>query len=293
MLFLKNPHILGPTTKTAVSLEVKDQAPPISYEVECPSSFFGMKENVIADANHTLNPIFGRLRKILNEQKRDTLRIVHIGDSHIRGRIYPRTMGNLLDNTFGSINYIDMGINGATCHSFVRSSRMRKLSALNPDMLIVSFGTNESYGRHYDSEIHYSQIDELVSTLRQKFPDAPILLTTPPGSYRAYRQYYYVRVKTGRRHKRTRLCRRSNVVYRINQYTPETVSTICKYASDHSLPYWNLYNVVGGEEFACQNWSSARLMRPDHVHYISDGYRLQGQLLYQAFIKAYNNYVSR
>ena len=32
-------------------------------------------------------------------------------------------------------------------------------------------------------------------------------------------------------------------------------------------------------------------MRPDHVHYMPDGYVLQGELLYQALIKAYNDYV--
>ena len=37
--------------------------------------------------------------------------------------------------------------------------------------------------------------------------------------------------------------------------------------------------------------AEAGLMRPDHVHYLPDGYRLQGELFYQALLKAYNDYV--
>jgi hypothetical protein len=53
-----------------------------------------------------------------------------------------------------------------------------------------------------------------------------------------------------------------------------------------------MYDVVGGKRRACTNWTEAKLMRPDHVHYLPEGYILQGNLLYQAIIQAYNDYVS-
>jgi hypothetical protein len=67
--------------------------------------------------------------------------------------------------------------------------------------------------------------------------------------------------------------------------------TIREYASRNGLAFWDLYAVVGGEQWACKNWAGAKLMRPDHVHYLPEGYTLQGKLLAQAIIKAYNNYV--
>ena len=54
----------------------------------------------------------------------------------------------------------------------------------------------------------------------------------------------------------------------------------------------DMYDVVGGKRRACVNWTEAKLMRPDHVHYLPEGYILQGNLLYQALINAYNDYVS-
>ena len=64
------------------------------------------------------------------------------------------------------------------------------------------------------------------------------------------------------------------------------------FAGDHRLLVWDMYEVVGGKKRACKNWTEAKLMRPDHVHYLPEGYILQGNLLYQALIKAYNDYVS-
>ena len=118
-------------------------------------------------------------------------------------------------------------------------------------------------------------MDELVKLLRDSLPNVPILLTTPPGSYESFRQ---------RRRRRT---------YAINppygnssgNYPP-----LCP--KDHRLLVWDMYDVVGGKRRACTNWTEANLMRPDHVHYLPEGYILQGNLLYQALIQAYNDYVS-
>ena len=117
-------------------------------------------------------------------------------------------------------------------------------------------------------------MDELVKLLRDSLPNIPILLTTPPGSYESFRQ---------RRRRRT---------YAINPRTTIAAETIRRYAKDHRLLVWDMYDVVGGKRRACTNWTEANLMRPDHVHYLPEGYILQGNLLYQALINAYNDYVS-
>ena len=49
----------------------------------------------------------------------------------------------------------------------------------------------------------------------------------------------------------------------------------------------------GGVRRACLNWQEARLMRPDHVHYLPEGYALQGEMFYRALLKAYNDYCSQ
>lgn len=46
-----------------------------------------------------------------------------------------------------------------------------------------------------------------------------------------------------------------------------------------------MYEILGGTHRACLNWQEAGLMGPDHVHYLPDGYRLQGELFCQALLK--------
>ena len=246
----------------------------ISAQIFFPSAFRETGRNEIIDSIALLAPVFEHLRQVRAGLSEDTVRIVHIGDSHVRGHIYPQTTGARLTETFGAVSYIDKGVNGATCLTFTHPDRIAEIAALKPELLILSFGTNESHNRRYNMNVHYNQMDELVKLLRDSLPDVPILLTTPPGSYESFRQ---------RRRRRT---------YAINPRTATAAETIRRYAKNNRLLVWDMYDVVGGKRRACTNWAEAKLMRPDHVHYLPEGYILQGNLLYQAIIKAYNDYVS-
>ncbi len=246
----------------------------ISAQVFFPTVFRETGRNEIIDSIALLSPVFEHLRQVRAGLSEDTVRIVHIGDSHVRGHIYPQTTGARLTETFGAVSYIDKGVNGATCLTFTHPDRIAEIAALKPELLILSFGTNESHNRRYSINVHYNQMDELVKLLRDSLPNVPILFTTPPGSYESFRQ---------RRRRRT---------YAINPRTATAAETIRRYAKNNRLLVWDMYDVVGGKRRACTNWTEAKLMRPDHVHYLPEGYILQGNLLYQAIIKAYNDYVS-
>ena len=237
----------------------------VSVQFSFPAAFRGMGRNEIVDSIALLTPVFERLRQVRAGLSEDTVRIVHIGDSHVRGHIYPQTTGARL---------IDKGVNGATCLTFTHPDRIAEIAALKPELLILSFGTNESHNRRYNVNVHYNQMDELVKLLQDSLPNVSILLTTPPGSYESFRQ---------RRRRRT---------YAVNPRTATASETIRRYAKEHRLLVWDMYDVVGGKRRACVNWTEAKLMRPDHVHYLPEGYILQGNLLYQALINAYNDYVS-
>lgn len=267
---------VGKTAKRIKPLREMNRAnDTISVQVAFPAAFRETGRNEIIDSIALLAPVFEHLRLVRAGLSEDTVRMVHIGDSHVRGHIYPQTTGARLTETFGAVSYIDKGVNGATCLTFTHPDRIAEIAALKPELLILSFGTNESHNRRYAINVHYHQMDELVKLLRDSLPDVPILLTTPPGSYESFRQR--------RRRRRT---------YAINPRTALAAETIRRYAKDRHLLVWDMYDVVGGKHRACANWTDANLMRPDHVHYLPEGYILQGNLLYQAFIKAYNDYVS-
>lgn len=240
---------------------------PVLY----PSAFRNQQASVLTDTLGVLRPFWEKLRLMRLDQS-DTVRVVHVGDSHVRGHIFPDTAGGLLQQVFPKLVYRDFGINGAFCFTFTREDRVRTIAGMKPDLLILSFGTNESHNYRYNTDVHYRQMDELVRLLREYLPDTPILMTTPPGSYE--------RIRQGRRR-----------TYKVNPRTAATAGNIVRYADANGLAVWNMYETVGGMHRACLNWQEAGLMRPDHVHFVPEGYALQGKLLYEALLKAYNDYV--
>ena len=93
--------------------------------------------------------------------------------------------------------------------------------------------------------------------------------------------YYTPGAYVGRRRART-----------INPRTVTAARIIKEYAQEHKMAVWDMYNIVGGKTDACRNWTKHHMFRADGIHFTPDGYRLQGNLLHQALIKAYNEYVA-
>lgn len=242
-------------------------------QIVLPDAFREVQANVLTDSVGLLRTFWEQLRELRLGLRSDTLHIVHVGDSHIRGHYFPRATGALMQQAFGALKYTDVGINGAFCVTFTRPDRLESVVSLHPDLVILSFGTNESHNRRYNSMLHYRQMEELVGLLRDSLPGVPMLMTTPPGSYESI-------LRRGRRR-----------TYQVNTRTETVVNTIRRFADDNGLAVWNMYHILGGRRRACLNWWESGLMRPDHIHYLAPAYELQGQLFYQALIKAYNDYV--
>ena len=282
------PSISVPQPSLAFPEEnLSEKYPPriIPVDETILSSFRGTKENQIEDPQFSLFPIFDKL-----QMRVDPVRIVSIGDSHVRGHVFTYTTRLLLEKDFGneavtkdSVSYRTsglatetgkpgmvfhiFGVNGATAASFNTDEHIREIANLHPDLIILSFGTNEAHGR-YHADSHLMQIDQLVTRLRQACPEVAFLLTTPPGAYKGRRRNHYP-----------------------NPFTANASKTITDYAKQKGLASWDLYNIVGGRQNALFNWNKNNLIRRDGIHYVPEGYQLQGTLLYQALIKAYNRYV--
>ncbi|WP_455664832.1 SGNH/GDSL hydrolase family protein [Phocaeicola sp.] len=252
-----------------------------------PATFTHPGENRIEDETHSLTPFLQKLNEL-----NGPVRVVHIGDSHVRGHLYPLVTRRSLESDFGAeavypdtisyrtsglaretgepgIVYHMLGINGATSVTFSNEAKVQEIADLNPDLIIVSFGTNEAHSRRYLPQAHKLQMDHFLTMLKTACPDAVFLLTTPPGAY------------VGRRRART-----------INPRTVTVARMIKEYAQEHDMAVWDMYNVVGGKTDACRNWTKHHMLRADGIHFTPEGYRLQGNLLHQALIKAYNEYVA-
>lgn len=253
--------------------------------------FKGREENVICDKEGSLNPFYKKLYDLMSNKK-GTVRIVHIGDSHVRGHFFPGIVKTNMEKVFGSsrleehkavfdyscpgvapenglpgVAYQVYGINGATAQKFCNPEIIDEISRLKPDLIVISFGTNESYTRRYNAAQVKNQYDQLIRMLRKSCPNTVFLLTTPPGCYLKYR---------GR--------------FSYNENSSKVSDLIVGYAEENGLAYWDLFNIVGGRDFACKNWMENKLMQKDRIHFTRTGYEYMGALLYNAIIKSLNDY---
>ena len=201
------------------------------------------------------------------------IRIVLIGDSHVKGKSFPQSLEATLLGTLPRLNMTFYGINGAWVEKFEESALMQKVYDERPDIVIVSFGTNESHGPNYNESTHTREMMSLVTRLESRCPGVKIILTTPPGSY------FHKRVGGTRRRPRYSFSR--------NEVTPRVARNIVKFAADNHIACWDLFSIAGGELYACTNWRDNGYMQSDNTHYTAHGYSLMGKLLGEAIIKTY------
>ncbi|UOR06795.1 GDSL-type esterase/lipase family protein [Hymenobacter aerilatus] len=164
--------------------------------------------------------------------------------------------GLVLENGQPGVLYHAIGINGAAVRHYNRAELFAtQLECLAPDLFIVSLGTNDAYAAGFDKAQFEVELTTFMQQLRQRYPQAEFLLTTPPDSYRNRR-------------------------YR-NPDLPVLRDILLRYCTDNKLAYWDFYAVMGGPG-SMLTWQTHGLAQPDRVHLTPRGYHVQGLLLYLA-----------
>lgn len=155
-----------------------------------------------------------------------------------------------------------IGNNGATYSSYLHIDGFaRQLRDLDPQLVIISLGTNEAYG-NYDNLT--SNIDQLLNSISRVCPGVKFLLTTPLETQK-----------------------KTSGGYRVQSNIAVVRDLILNYARSHQVATWDFYKVGGGSG-ASGRWLKAHYMKTDHLHLANDGYHLQGKLLATALMRLLN-----
>lgn len=172
--------------------------------------------------------------------------------------------GFVIENDKPGVVYHTIGVNGAKMSDYNKYPLFfKQLPLLEPDLIILSFGTNESYGKLSDTEYTY-ELAEFVNNIRKRNSKAIILVMTPPPSLFPRR--------------------------RTNPYV-ESYSVALMGLTN--LPVWDLFSRMGGESGIRPHGEYSKMIARDNVHYTSQGYEAQGQLFSSDFVDAYNYFKNR
>lgn len=228
--------------------------------------FLDHKANRLENQDKLLGDFFARLMAIRNGAT-EPITIYQIGDSHIRPGYFSSTVRGSLLNFFqpgtsigqAAIHYHFTGINGASFSNLTPNDAIfEKIKTLQPDLLIISLGTNDAQGT-YNAARFQNELRGFMNRVTAS-QTKPTVLFTLPGD--------------------------SNKKNKHNQDVDKVCAEIKAYARSQGYAWWDLHEVMGGSK-SISKWKEKDLASQDLIHYSPKGYMLQGYLFYNALMRAY------
>ena len=173
--------------------------------------------------------------------------------------------GLVLENENSGILYHSIGVNGAKASDFNKFPLFyEQLPALNPDLVIISLGTNESFDKQ-SGEQYFTHLNQMIKGIKEHNPEVCILVMTSPPSV-LHRKFK-------------------------NTFIEKYAEIIEDNAHVNNYAVWNLLDVFGGNKSINRNAAKGYMAR-DKVHYSKAGYEKQAELFFNAFMQSYELFKS-
>jgi len=174
--------------------------------------------------------------------------------------------GLMLTNDLPGVEYINIGLNGATASSYNRSINFsRHLQRLSPDFVFVSLGTNDAYNPNFNEHWFSDEFRKFITNIKQSAYRAPILITSPNDHQR----------------KGSLIFQKSELVHQV------LIAT----AKSERLALWDFYEVMGGAG-SIDRWVSDSLASVDKIHLNTRGYGFQASLFFQSLLLLFDEWIS-
>lgn len=184
--------------------------------------------------------------------------------------------GLIASNGNPGVLYYTIGANGATFNNYINSGLFfQQLKSLQPDLIIVSMGTNESVS-DISSDSFNVQLQIFHAKLKEA-GEAKIIYTTPADNYLRKSVTTRKKVKGKWRTRRT-------VAYINNPKVEAIRQTMINFCNQQNVMCWDLYRAMGGDR-SMRQWVQTGYAAKDHIHFSKGGYEIQGMLLFDALQK--------
>jgi len=171
--------------------------------------------------------------------------------------------GFILENDQPGIIYHSIGVNGARFADYNKTSLFfKQLKALEPDLIIISLGTNEAHD-NLKEEKYKERVLTFIENIREMQTETPILFTTPPPS----------------------LLKRKFP----NTYEEVYANCLKNLSAKENFAVWDLFSVLGGKTAVQENRLKG-IISKDFVHYSEKGYQYSADLFTEAMMHAFYLY---
>lgn len=224
----------------------------------------GVKQRRISSANDTTKSAFYRVEV---QEGAHTLTLRTVGNGEVR------MFGVVLENSGKGLQYDSLGVNGAfiglLANYLDEQHWIEQLHHRKPDLVIIGYGANESQFETLNMTQYERDTRESVRRIRAALPDVSIMLLGP--------------MDRGMRGAGGQIVTRP-MIKKLTAYQR-------KLAAELNCAFFDTFTAMGGEGTVAK-WFEARprLMGGDFTHPTAQGSEIVGTLVYEAIIRAYEDY---
>jgi lysophospholipase L1-like esterase len=187
-----------------------------------------------------------------------------------------RAFGVRFEKPGPGVEYDSLGLNGAFVSVLAKAFNAdhwgEELRHLQPDLVIINYGTNESGYAAFVDQSYGKELTEVVRRIRAGLPEVSILLMSPMD----------------------RGAREAGGEIGTMPTIPRLVTIQQRVAAETHCGFFNTFLAMGGPGTMGQ-WYQAepRLVGGDFIHPMPGGAKIVGNLLYQALFDGYNQFKVR
>lgn len=160
-------------------------------------------------------------------------------------------------NSFPGVIYHSTGVAGATFQTYIQNPLFEnELGLINPDLIIISLGTNESV-KTWNKPKFDSDVKSFLGLLITKVPNSKIILVLPNENYQL-----------------------KNNQWTYNDRVDSVRTSLSSFSYNKNFLLYDQQKAMGGK--GCMLlWETKGLVNKDHIHFLKKGYQEQGYLLFQ------------
>lgn len=173
--------------------------------------------------------------------------------------------GLVLESNRPGFVYSSVGVNGASTWSYLKCELFSQhLSIIPPDLVFFGIGINDAHDPNFSEKNYFANYEKIILQMRAVNPDVCFVFITNNDSY-GYNK-------------------------KLNTNAPVVQKVMFDLAKKYDGAVWDLFSIMGGLKSSTV-WRDANLMAKDRIHFSGDGYNLLGDLLYNAFMEAFEEFI--
>ena len=192
----------------------------------------------------------------------DSFTVVMLCDSTERFTL----TGVFLDNDSPGLTFHSIGVNGADLDDYLRCPYFElDMELLQPDMVIFGIGINDANSDKFDSLTFKNRYLQLIQRIQKVNPECAFVFITNNDSYK----------KISRRN------------YAVNKNNLQVREVFYRLADLTQGAVWDQFDIMGGLK-SMDKWRQSGYAQTDRIHFTIKGYKLLGDLFFNAFVDAHD-----